>query len=266
MKPPDRLELTDDLMAALVRSHRSAAVPAAPTSEILAKIESGAPHPLEDLAPPARAFRPVSRAKAWLAGALGVAAMSTAALVMQRPSPPSAFTAGGAGLVSAQPADSHPPAALPQPLPPSGRRADDVGDQMPAIASRHVESLPSVSIPSPRAVAPTNTSAAGIHAPHAPTSVASASSLRRELELVTAARQALRGGDGAACLASVDQYEQEFPSGQFSHEGNVMRIEALALLGNREKARRLSRAFLASNPKSPYADRVRSVLTRVEEP
>jgi hypothetical protein len=45
-----------------------------------------------------------------------------------------------------------------------------------------------------------------------------------------------------------------------------MRIEALSIAGNREKAGSLARAFLQANPKSPYAERVRSVLTRVEAP
>ncbi len=254
MKPPERLEQTDALVAALIDSHRSAPVPVTPTDAILAKVETGTPHPLDDLAPPTRAFRPLFRVKPWLAGALGAAVLSSAAFVVtsERPSPPSSGADGESGLVSAQYSDTHAPPVHAEPL--------------PAIPSQNVESLPSVIEPSPKAAVPSNRPRARAQVPQEPPPVASASSLRRELELVTAARQALRGGDGSACLASVDRYEQEFPSGQFSHEGHVMRIEALALLGNRDKAGNLARAFLETNPKSPYADRVRSVLARVEAP
>lgn len=254
MKPPERLEQTDALVAALVQSHRSAAVPVPPTDEILAKIECGAPHPLDDLAPPTRAFRPLFPVRTWLAGALGAAVLASAAFVMtsERPSPPSSGGDGELRLVAGQKAD--------MPAPPT------LADPLPAIASEDVESLPSVTEPSPKVGAPSNKPSTRTPASREPAPVASASSLRRELELVTAARQGLRAGDGSACLASVDRYEQEFPSGQFSHEGQVMRIEALALLGDRKKAARLSLAFLDANPKSPYADRVRSVLARVETP
>ncbi len=254
MKPHERLEQTDALVAALIDSHRSAAVPDPNTDEILAKIERGAPHPLDDLAPPTRAFRPLVRGNPWIVGAMGAAVLASAAIVVmgERPSSSSSRAEGESGLVSAHGPDTHAPAALPE--------------AVPAIASQDVESLPSVIEPSPKAPVPSNKPRARAEIPPEPPRVAAASSLRRELELVTAARQALRGGDGSACLASVDRYAQEFPSGQFTYEGHVMRIEALALLGDREKAGRLARAFLDANPKSPYADRVRSVLARVEAP
>ncbi|MDF2697829.1 MAG: hypothetical protein K0S65_6212, partial [Labilithrix sp.] len=52
MKLPERLEHTDDLVAALVNSHHAAEVPLSPMDEILAQVESGKTHALDELAPP----------------------------------------------------------------------------------------------------------------------------------------------------------------------------------------------------------------------
>lgn len=261
MKLPQRLEHTDPLVSALVSSHRAAEVPAPPTDELMAKIESGIAHPLDEIAPPTREFQARFGAKAWISGALGAAVLSGIALVAmsERRSPPSPEASGarpvpGAhvprGVSTADHATSAPPAEL-----------------APAVLpSRGVETLPSVVAASPKVAVPPSKPSTRRDATNEASPAAPVSSLRRELELVEAARRALRGGNGSACLSSVDRYEQEFPSGQFSQEGQVMRIEALALIGSREKAGGLAHAFLADNPTSPYAERVRSVLARVESP
>jgi len=85
---------------------------------------------------------------------------------------------------------------------------------------------------------------------------------REELALVSAARASLEAGDGAACLRTLDGYDARFPSGIFLHEVVVLRIEALAASGEGARARTLADQFLATNAKSPYADRVRSSLER----
>ena len=259
MKLPERLEHTDDLVRALVSSHRAAAKPAPPTDQILARIERGEAHPLSELAPPTGAFRPMFGAKTWMiVGGLGAAVGSSVARVgvsehQSSSSPGAALAASPAAPLTADPA-----------------APEQAGDLTPAIPSQSVESLPSVVAPSPRIAAVSSKPSTRLEmrsdATREAASATPTSSLRRELELVEAARRALRGGDASACLASVDRYEEEFPSGQFTHEGQVMRIEAMALAGNHDKATRLAHAFLQANPKSPYADRVRSVLARVETP
>jgi len=259
MKLPERLEHTDDLVAALVSSRRAAATPTPPTDEILARIERGEVHPLDELAPPTGPFRPLLGTNAWMiVGVLGAAVLSSAAVV---------------GISEHRSSSS---LATVAPAAPGTPRTEDPGnpepaaDIPPAIHSQDVESLPSVAVTSPRGAAvsskPSGRSAVTSDAKSEAARAAPTSSLRRELELVEAARRALRGGDASACLSSVARYEEEFPSGQFTHEGQVMRIEAMALAGNHDKARRLAHAFLQANPKSPYADRVRSVLARVETP
>lgn len=257
MKLPERLEHTDDLVAALVSAHRAAAKPAPKTDEIVARVERGEAHPLDDLAPPTGAFRPQFGTKAWMiVGTLGAAVLSTVAIVS----------------ISEQRASSSPGAATPAapatPLTADPETRAPAADIPPAIPSQNVESLPSVAVTSSGVAAVSSKSSARPAMPvrsdanrEAPTS-----SLRRELELVEAARRALRRGDASSCLSSVARYEEEFPSGQFTQEGQVMRIEAMAALGNHDEATRLAHAFLRASPKSPYADRVRSVLVQLGTP
>ncbi len=85
---------------------------------------------------------------------------------------------------------------------------------------------------------------------------------REELALVSSARAALESGDTAACMRALDGYDARFPSGIFAQEIEVIRIEVLAASGQGARSKTLAERFLAANPKSPYADRVRSSLER----
>lgn len=89
-------------------------------------------------------------------------------------------------------------------------------------------------------------------------------SLRREIELIARAREALTKGDSAACLETLTTHDREFPRGKFMPEARVMRIDAMLASGNRRAARDLARAFLADTPDSPYATRLRSLLASTE--
>ncbi len=83
-----------------------------------------------------------------------------------------------------------------------------------------------------------------------------------ELALVSTARSTFRARDLASCLEAVENYQRRFPSGLFAQEIAVIRIEALAASGEREKAHALAKDFLSSNAKSPYTQRVGSLLDR----
>jgi hypothetical protein len=83
-----------------------------------------------------------------------------------------------------------------------------------------------------------------------------------ELALVGAARSSLEKGDIPSCMRAVGQYQARFGSGTFAHEIEVIRIEALFASGERARAREAAEQFLAAQPKSPYADRVGSLLGR----
>ncbi|AKU95328.1 hypothetical protein AKJ09_01992 [Labilithrix luteola] len=89
------------------------------------------------------------------------------------------------------------------------------------------------------------------------------STLGRELARVTAARNALTGGDAASALRSLDAYDAEFPRGTFSVEVSVLRIEALARTGRSDEARELGNRFLARYPQGVLARRVATTLRTV---
>ena len=83
---------------------------------------------------------------------------------------------------------------------------------------------------------------------------------------MTDARSALAAGDAARTLEILDSYESEFPSGAFSVEVSVLRVEALARAGRMDEARRLGQRFLQQHPHGLFARRVASTLGVVNSP
>ena len=84
-----------------------------------------------------------------------------------------------------------------------------------------------------------------------------ASSLVEEVAAVQKARAALAQGNATEALAVLAELDRTVPRGSLGQERVVLAIEALAASGQRGKAGQLAKAFLAANPSSPYADRVR---------
>lgn len=124
-----------------------------------------------------------------------------------------------------------------------------------AVASVRVDDLPTA-MPEP--------SGPVAHAAARPAPSPAKDTFAEELALTGAARTALGRGDVASCLAAVERYQQEFRSGVFAQEIDVIGIEALAKSGEHQRARTLAARFLSTNAKSPYANRVRSVLANPE--
>jgi hypothetical protein len=89
----------------------------------------------------------------------------------------------------------------------------------------------------------------------------SSSGLPRELAMLDRARAALAEGDPALALSMIDAYFARFERPELAPEATVLAIQALVRAGDRDAARRRASAFLAANPSSPYAARVRSMLT-----
>jgi hypothetical protein len=89
-------------------------------------------------------------------------------------------------------------------------------------------------------------------------------SLRAELNLVDRARVDLSDGLPDRALAELEAHRRAFPNGVLSSEAAVLRIEALARSGREEAAAREARAFLARDPGSPHARRVRGFLATME--
>ncbi|MFL5304962.1 MAG: hypothetical protein ACJ8F1_07095 [Polyangia bacterium] len=94
--------------------------------------------------------------------------------------------------------------------------------------------------------------------PHRHTAApARASDLRAEIALLDAARAAASAGDGARALTLLRRYDATFPGGMFRPESAALQIEALARLGQTDRAWALGRAFIAAHPDSPLVARVR---------
>jgi hypothetical protein len=99
-------------------------------------------------------------------------------------------------------------------------------------------------------------------APRETKATPAAPSLADELAALQVARTAIASHDSAAALAALDRYKARFPAGRLAPEATVLRIDALMERGDRAEATALAERFAASNPRSPYAGRIRSILSR----
>src|SRR5262249_55106919 len=81
-----------------------------------------------------------------------------------------------------------------------------------------------------------------------------------EIAAVEQARSALVRGNSSAALAAIARYSQKYPHGVLAPEAMVIRIEGLQMAGDKERAKSLGEVFLRVHPKSPHAQRVRSLI------
>jgi TolA-binding protein len=147
------------------------------------------------------------------------------------PPPPTVSAPSARSIPSPTPVLASPPPSV------------DVGD-LPADPSAVVAVVP----PSPGV----RTTAAK------PAASPAARPISEELRLIDRARTALSSNDVAAADAALSQHAREFPGGTFAEEAKVLRIDALAKKGDRARAATAAKAYLASHPDSPYADRLRA--------
>ncbi len=84
-------------------------------------------------------------------------------------------------------------------------------------------------------------------------------SLAEEVAQLQKAKLALKGGKPAEALSELNVYAQRFPRPRLGAEATVVRIEALSAGGSSERAKSMAEGFLAKNPNSPYAARLRSL-------
>jgi transposase InsO family protein len=80
--------------------------------------------------------------------------------------------------------------------------------------------------------------------------------LAAQIALVDTARAALASGAATRALASVRDYQSDYPNGAFRPEVAAIKIEALMKLARRSEARALAERFRASYGPGPLADRV----------
>jgi hypothetical protein len=94
-----------------------------------------------------------------------------------------------------------------------------------------------------------------------PAQPAVSATLADEVAALQVARTALAAHDPSGAIVALDRYKSRFPSGKLGPEATVLRIDALNQRGDRAAASALGDRFLAAHPNSPYADRVRSILS-----
>jgi hypothetical protein len=96
-----------------------------------------------------------------------------------------------------------------------------------------------------------------------PTTVRSApASLTDELGTLKLASNALNAGDARAALAALDQYDHVLKGTKMRAEATLLRIEALARVGETGAGSALAERFVAQNPESPLVDRARSFIQK----
>jgi hypothetical protein len=113
--------------------------------------------------------------------------------------------------------------------------------------------------PAPPEAAPQAPSATSVARAPEPASAPSAGgALAAEMDHLARLR-ALEGGDPAHVLALAAEGNQRFPSGLFAQEREAIAIGALVRLGRLGEARTRARAFLASYPRSAFAERIKKL-------
>jgi len=150
---------------------------------------------------------------------------------------------------------------------------------IPAVSARQI-SPSEAATAVPRAAAPdvaarqTSPSAA---APRAPLTTAAASrvqksalpaartpelvGLRTEISNIDRARERLQSGNAPAALRELARYEIDFPERQLQLEVLMLRMDAYAQSGQRERARELAEQVLSAHPSPAHAARARAVLS-----
>jgi hypothetical protein len=91
-----------------------------------------------------------------------------------------------------------------------------------------------------------------------PTSVTN--TLPEEVAFLDAASRALREHDPARAHATLDAYAARFAGGNLGPEATALRVQAFLEQGDRAHAERIAETFLAHNPNSPHAARLRALL------
>jgi hypothetical protein len=95
---------------------------------------------------------------------------------------------------------------------------------------------------------------------------APAPALETEIDALAAVRAAIVRGDPRAALEKLDAFGGAFPNAALADEAMVLRVDALASLGDRVAAATLAHRFLASNSSSPHAPHLRAVVAGAHNP
>jgi hypothetical protein len=150
-----------------------------------------------------------------------------------------------------------PQPAVSAPAPPVEQRpAVSVVESLAPVTAASEE--PPTAAPPPQASSPALTSSL----PPAPSSAPApeaASLLRAEVASIAAVREALARGDGQGAWQRLDAHDRAFPQAKLGPEASMLRLEALLAMGQHAEARRRARASLDANPTGPWAPRLREI-------
>jgi hypothetical protein len=69
----------------------------------------------------------------------------------------------------------------------------------------------------------------------------------------------------AQAIALLDAYDRDFPRGDLAPEALVLRVDALVRSGQTAAAAAIGGAYLSAHPRSPHADRIRTMLGQKDE-
>ena len=244
-KAPLRLASSDEEIARLFTSLEDDAPPRDAEAALLARLDA-----IVGSSPPPRppwAFR-----KRWtLAGGLVVIGVLASIVVAVRERPrPQSIDGGDARAPAVAP--SNPAASPPPGNPTESEQLPPASAAPPRVA---VEDLPP---------APSSRTAPGPSPSSSAASAEAKDSFREQLAMLESARHSLSQGRAEECLTTLRRYDAKYPSGLFTTEARVVRIEALIAAGQPESARALARGLLASDPHGPYADRLRSLFPNTD--
>jgi hypothetical protein len=163
--------------------------------------------------------------------------------------------AGGASLtLREEPAASvsatRPPATVPVAATATTQNRQDVPVVTPPPAS---------TAPAQRASPEREPIASGKSKQPEPPAALKTPTIAREIAMLDGARAALRRNDPGAALAAVDALERN-GTVALGPEVTVIRVQALLARGETARATALARRFLAENPASPHANRMRDII------
>jgi hypothetical protein len=138
---------------------------------------------------------------------------------------------------------------------PSTTRVEAGAERVMAAPAPATAAAPQrAALPAREQPAPARSSAVSV-APSSP-----GQKLAAEVATLDAARRALEQSDGSRALKELDGYQRNFSNPRLGPEAAILRIETLLRLKRYQDAERLGREFLALEPRSPHAERVRMLI------
>lgn len=202
----------------------------------------------------------------WIAVALATTAIAAAAALVFAWGSQGATDLDDAAVQSA-PYSSASPAPEPEPSPPSPTVTTEPAPSAVASSVAPVDDAPSVAPrPEPataRPRTPAKRPESPVKRPESPATPVPATpkttTLAAEMTLLAQANAAMRRGDAAAALATLDEHRRRFADGQLAPERDVARAVALCELGRREAARAVADAFARAHPSSALRTKAEGV-------